>query len=283
MSSPVPCAAPLLLCAAVAAQAVEPVPSPASTPAPIVHHCGECHLGDDVDGDFEVGQLFAGNAIAADDRRAIEQLELAVQRLRARTMPPADTEQPTAAARRTMIVQLAARMPPLPGSRIATVRRLTARQYEHTVADLFGIAWQDRELLPEDAVAFGFSGQGDAQSTSPLVIEKYLDAAGSVATAVLADAPAAARVFGDGEPTASALTPFLARAFRRPVTAAEVEERLADYEALHAAGLSVAAARHAWLRQILVSPAFLFRPELGRNEDPAWLSAPELAVRLSYL
>lgn len=270
-------AAPALLAAALAPFA------PAQLPALVEVHCAGCHTGPDAERGLDVAALFAPGAAASPDFG--ERLLLAVRRLRARTMPPSDAERlPDDAERRTLATLFARLAPAQPGARIASLRRLTRRQYEHTVHDLFGIDWRARDLLPDDASAHGCEGLGDVQNVSPLLFEKYLDAAGSVATAVLdAPAAAAAAIGADELQLASALSGLLRRAFRRPVDDEEIAEWLADYDALRARGASVADARHAVLRALLVAPSFLFRAEVGQPDAPWRLSAHELAVRLSYL
>lgn len=251
-----------------------------AVPAVVAKLCGECHV-EDADGDFDLVYLFDENVGKGADYE--DQLKLAVQRLRSRTMPPPDETQPTPAERRAMITALAGLMPQRPGERVATVRRLTRRQYELTVRDLFGVDWRAHDLLPEDAFAHGFVGQGDVQNMSPLLLEKYHDAASQVATLVLDDDLARRRVLGDGALAEPALRTLLTAAFRRPATAAEVSERLADATRLQEKGLPMRQVQHALLRGVLASPSFLLRPEFGREEVPAQLSAHELAVRLSYM
>lgn len=257
--------------------------APGQLPVLVEVHCVECHTGPDAERGFDVAALFAPDAGAAPG--FAERLALAVRRLRTRTMPPPDAERlPSDAERRALTAVLAGLAPVGPGARIATLRRLTRRQYEHTVRDLFGIEWRSRDLLPGDASAHGCAGIGDVQNVSPLAFEKYLDAADAVATAVLdAPAAAAAALGADELQLACALSALLRRAFRRPVDDEEIAEWLADYDALRARGADVADARHALLRAILVAPSFLFRAEVGQPDAPWRLSAHELAVRLSYL
>src|SRR5690606_34103451 len=109
--------------------------------------------------------------------------------------------------------------------------------------------------------AYGFDGQGDVQNMSPLLFEKYHDAAGEVATAVLSNEAALTAAFGHDVPLAGVLPQLLSRAFRRPVSPEEVAERLADCASLRASGLGEEQVQHALLRSMLVSPSFLLRPE----------------------
>lgn len=257
-----------------------------STPVPELFEqvCAECHSGWDKEADFDIGSLFAEPATPDARQRLIERLQLAADRVRSGTMPPADQVEPlTQQERRELTQHLVERVPVEPGARVATMRRLTRRQYEHTVEALLGIVWRANGLLPDDAPAHGFESIGDVQNVSPLLFEKYLDAASQVATAVLDDDGACARVFGDDLPVADWLPGLLSRAFRRPVGDDEVADFAADAVLLQRSGASTRDVRHAVLRSVLASPSFLFRAELGDANDPARLSPHELAVRLSYL
>lgn len=229
---------------------------------PLARWCGECHGGPDAEGGFELSSLLpqsAGAAAGKGDRERLERLLLAASRVRGRTMPPSDEdESPTYRERAAILAALSRLAPRRPGARVATMRRLTRRQYEHTIRALFGVRWRALDLLPDDATAHGFEGIGDVQNVSPLMFEKYLDVADHVASAVIADEGASARLFGsaiDG----GWLSAFLPRAYRRPVAAAEVEALRADLAQATGRGASRAAARHAVLRSVLASPSFLFR------------------------
>jgi hypothetical protein len=80
-----------------------------------------------------------------------------------------------------------------------------------------------------------------------------------------------------------ALVEFAAKAYRRPLHAAEKNELLALYRAIRDKGTTHEEAFRGVLARILVSPAFLFRIEQsppGKNPSP--VSDWELAARLSY-
>jgi mono/diheme cytochrome c family protein len=83
------------------------------------------------------------------------------------------------------------------------------------------------------------------------------------------------------------LTPFVARAFRRPAERGEVDRLLALVEREREAGSSFPEAMRLAVTAVLVSPNFLFRVELDRGRPgPDGLAAPlgdyALASRLSY-
>ncbi len=86
----------------------------------------------------------------------------------------------------------------------------------------------------------------------------------------------------DEKKTASdVLTKFMTRAFRRPVTADEVSERVAMFEQVRAKKTSFAAALKVPLAGVLASPHFLFLVEPAADK-PRKLTGYELASRLSY-
>ncbi len=277
MRARLPCHLLLALAATATCRAQAPAATSTGLPRLVQRYCAECHTGDDAEQDFVVDALFAETADP-------ERIATAVQRLRSRTMPPPDADsQPTTAERFRLTAMFDARLPTDPEARLATVRRLSRAEYENTIRELCGIVWDGRDLLPEDARASGFDNQGAVMSITPLLFEKYLEAAATITTAVLADPAAHHRVFGTDQPLATALPLFLARAFRRPVAPEELAERLALFDTLVQQGNTPAVAQAAVLRSILASPAFLYRAERGPAAAPDQLTAHELAVRLSYL
>ena len=105
-------------------------------------------------------------------------------------MPPASGLQPTAVERDRITnwvegtftkADCALRDP----GRI-TLRRLNREEYNNTIRDLFGIDIRPADSFPSDDVGYGFDNIGDVLSLSPLLMEKYLNAAEKVAqTAIL--------------------------------------------------------------------------------------------------
>jgi hypothetical protein len=270
--------------AATMAQSAPPAANGTAALPPLVQrYCAECH-GDPAElgeGGFELAPLFA--AAVSVPAVTADRVADVVQRLRSRTMPPPDAPQPNASERRDLVLAFAALAPADADAREPTVRRLTRTEYGHTVRAVCGIDWRGEAMLPDDASAHGFTNQGDVQHGSPLAFELWYDAATTIAAAVLAAPAASARAFADGVPLGTTLPPFLARAFRRPPSAFEVQARVRLHDDLLAAGRAPAVARDAVLRSIFASPAFLYRTEAGRPEAPHRLTAHELAVRLAYL
>jgi hypothetical protein len=62
---------------------------------------------------------------------------------------------------------------PGPRARRVTLRRLNRDEYNHTIAELFGIDFQPAEDFPADDTGYGFDDIGDVLSVSPVLTEKY--------------------------------------------------------------------------------------------------------------
>ena len=60
-----------------------------------------------------------------------------------------------------------------------TVRRLNKVEYKNTVRDLLGVDFNPTENFPADDVGHGFDNIGDVLTMSPLLMERYLEAAES--------------------------------------------------------------------------------------------------------
>ena len=72
-----------------------------------------------------------------------------------------------------------------------TVRRLNRTEYDNTIRDLLRVDFKPSEDFPLDEVGYGFDNIGDVLSLSPILLEKYLNAAESVVTnAILSELPA---------------------------------------------------------------------------------------------
>ena len=69
-----------------------------------------------------------------------------------------------------------------------TVRRLNRVEYNNTIRDLLGIDFSPADDFPSDDVGYGFDNIGDVLSVSPLLMEKYLDAAEKISEKVITSA-----------------------------------------------------------------------------------------------
>jgi hypothetical protein len=172
-------------------------------------------------------------------------------------------------------------------------RRLTNREYDRTARDLFGRRGSIVADFPTDAQIEGFDNNLEALTLSPLHVERYRDAAETLAWELVTAARTKPEIVGcdpQGAGRADCLKQFAQRfgrrAFRRPLAADEIAGLMKVADAAAAdpdPHMSVA----LLVQAILQSPNFLFRVEIGAR-DPARpgarrLTGPELATRLSFL
>jgi hypothetical protein len=181
-----------------------------------------------------------------------------------------------------------------PGRVVA--HRLNNVEYDNTVRDLVGVDLKPSSTygFPDDAYVEGFDNNADALTAPPLLLEKLQTATEAIITTALSTAagntPVRAAIMvcdpakaGDAACAAQILSAFASRAFRRPVTAAEVAGYAQLVDVAKSVGDGFEQGIAAGLQAILLSPRFLFRveanPGAGRN---APLDDYEVASRLSY-
>ena len=63
-----------------------------------------------------------------------------------------------------------------------TIRRLNRVEYRNTIRDLMGVDYNTTDEFPPDDTGYGFDTVGDVLSISPLLLEKYMQAAETIVT-----------------------------------------------------------------------------------------------------
>ena len=61
-----------------------------------------------------------------------------------------------------------------------TIRRLNRQEYNNTVRDLLHVDFKPGEEFPPDDTGYGFDTIGDVLTLSPVLLEKYMSAAGRI-------------------------------------------------------------------------------------------------------
>ena len=61
-----------------------------------------------------------------------------------------------------------------------TIRRLNREEYQNTIRDLMGFDYKVQDELPPDDTGYGFDNIGDVLTTSPMLLEKYMQAAETI-------------------------------------------------------------------------------------------------------
>ena len=193
--------------------------------------------------------------------------------------------------------------PPDPGR--VTVRRLNRAEYNNVVRDLMYVDFDPANDFPADDSGHGFDNIGDVLTVSPLLLEKYINAAEKIATKVIVKPESET---GQGFDTLSNfqkeyfkypierhlrrraaeafLKTFLRRAYRREVTSSEINRLLVLVKRGSDNGGSFEDGLRLAVTAVLVSPNFLFRWELdGAPDNPKsirQLNEYELASRLAF-
>jgi hypothetical protein len=141
-------------------------------------HCFDCHDESTSEGNLNLKALVFNPPNHAN----FKIWERIFDRVRAGEMPPAGETQPIANAKALFLSQL--KTPLMAADRKdkqekgrVQVRRLTRREYEHTIHDLLGVDLPLKELLPEDQVTHGFETVAAGQQLSHFTLASYLDAA----------------------------------------------------------------------------------------------------------
>ena len=122
-----------------------------------------------------------------DDAAAVNAPELwhgVLKNVRAGIMPPPGKPKPSADELKALedwIKRDAFKADPTnPDPGRVTLRRLNRVEYRNTIRDLMGIDFRTDEEFPADDSGYGFDNIGDVLSISPLLLEKYVQAAETI-------------------------------------------------------------------------------------------------------
>lgn len=286
--------------------------------------CFSCHGDKKTKADLNIEQLATGEAALL---RA-EMWDKALERINAHEMPPEGSQQFND-AQRDIVRRWIDKVPRAPATdctKLATdktqnfyrgyvmSRRLNRTEYNNAVRDLLGVDLAPGSIFPADGSGGeGFNNNGDALFTSPILMEKYLEAADMALSAVLHEGKpqrdvvaqamrtsgvtrtqldaARARLLQESadankherERAQQIVTRMAHRAFRRPVQASEVERLLSMFDHARKRGDSFEASLRLSLKAVLISPHFLFLVEPEPETEGVYRLGPyPLASRLSF-
>lgn len=242
---------------------------------------------------------------AFDSETALNDPELwlkVLKKTRAGLMPPVDEFQPSASEVETLSgwikTQVFRSDPDNPDPGKVTLRRLNQIEYRNTIWDLTGVNNDTALEFPADDTGEGFDNLGEVLNISPMLLEKYFDAAQDIMGDVMASKglgglapPGLGPLPTDDEGreiyTRILLENFASKAFRRPVnpsTLARLVHLAGEFSAKPGVIDETGIAQS--LVAILASPRFIFREELplpaGPGEPFPLIDEYSLATRLSY-
>ncbi len=262
-------------------------------------YCFSCHGAEKQKGDFDF-RPYAEKGFTADERKAWEKI---AELLESREMPPPKAKVRLPEEQRDSLVQwidakLAGSEAGQKNPGRVTLRRLNREEYRNTIRDLLAVDF-DPSDFPSDETAFGFDTIADVLTIPPLLMERYLAAADEIVAKLLGGKKSAPpsesfrRIFtklpdagAEGKVARELLAAFVPRAYRRPVSAAEIERFGTLVDAALAEKAPFTEAMGVAVQAVLCSPHFLFRWELDPDAlkpDPVRnLNDYEIAARLSY-
>jgi hypothetical protein len=149
-------------------------------------YCMDCHIGPRAPAGLNLQALDFDNL----DRDGAVWEKLMVK-LRSREMPPPGMPRPDALTYQDVVSSIdaerdrLAQARPNPGR--PTLHRLNRSEYANVIRDLLAIEVDVSELLPADDTGYGFDNIGDVLNVSPLLLERYLAAAGKISRAAVGD------------------------------------------------------------------------------------------------
>lgn len=153
-------------------------------------HCYECHGEQTKKADLDLTKF----KDAANILKEQKHWKNVLHQVNTGEMPPKKKPQPTAqevanfnAAIENAFALAEKTAKPDPGR--VTLRRLNRTEYNNTVRDLLGVDYNAAEDFPADDIGHGFDNIGDVLTLSPLHLERYIEAAESIAARVILPTP----------------------------------------------------------------------------------------------
>jgi hypothetical protein len=147
--------------------------------------CYDCHAEG-----TQKGKVAFDEFESTDQLLGKRNLWLAVlKNVRAGLMPPEKKPHPNVAQKTAIEKWIKAEVfridPTDPDPGRVTVRRLNRIEYRNTIRDLMGYDFKVEEELPPDDTGYGFDNIGDVLSVSPMLLEKYMQAAETIVAAAV--------------------------------------------------------------------------------------------------
>jgi len=169
------------LCLAASPLATAAVPDYEKDVLPILEdHCYDCHGDGQSKGQVSFDTFASPEALAAKSDLWVHVLK----NVRSEMMPPAKKKRMSAeevAILEDWIKWGALKLDPArPDPGRVTLRRLNRVEYQNTIRDLMGVEFRTAEEFPADDTGYGFDTIGDVLTTSPLLLEKYMQAAETI-------------------------------------------------------------------------------------------------------
>ena len=160
--------------------------APADHGAVVTKYCVTCHNDRAKTGGLSLEKVDIAAPVASADV-----WERVVRKVRVGMMPPQGSPQPDAESRAALVSYLTTTLDreaaahPNPGRPL--VHRLNRAEYSNAIRDLLALDVDASALLPPDDAAYGFDNIADALGVSPVLLERYLAAAGKISSLAVGD------------------------------------------------------------------------------------------------
>lgn len=152
--------------------------------------CSGCHNASVMSGGVNLAPYLDASTVA-EDRPSWEKI---LQKIQLGEMPPKGVPRPPQVQLTAMVNFIQdqfdkadASLKPDPGR--VTARRLNRNEYRNTIRDLLAIDFRADKDFPTDDSGYGFDNIGDILTISPVLMEKYLNAAETIASRAMGADP----------------------------------------------------------------------------------------------
>lgn len=141
-------------------------------------YCNDCHTAGSAEGGIVLDGFRDPTSAGLGGKtwlRVLDAVESGV-------MPPSDSDRPSLEQRQRLLDWIqndffVSQSMHVSKSSAGVIRRLNRQEYNNTLRDLIGLELNLAASFPPDDIGFGFDNIGSALKTSPIHIERYLDAA----------------------------------------------------------------------------------------------------------
>ncbi|MGZ5544265.1 MAG: DUF1587 domain-containing protein, partial [Limisphaerales bacterium] len=149
----------------------------------LTQYCGDCHFDGAKKGNIAFDEFKSDDELLANRDLWFK----ALKNVRAGLMPPANKPKPSGDEIGKLTEWVKSDVfqidPANPDPGKVTIRRLNRIEYRNTIRDLTGYDYKVEEELPPDDTGYGFDTIGDVLTMSPLLMEKYMQAAETITAA----------------------------------------------------------------------------------------------------
>ena len=146
----------------------------------LTEYCSDCHADGVNKGGVAFDEFKSDESVVTNRNLWLN----ALKNLRAGLMPPEKKARPSAEEMKRIESWIKYDEfgidPKNPDPGRVTLRRLNRVEYRNTIRDLMGVDYDTNEEFPPDDTGYGFDNIGDVLTLSPMLFEKYLDAAKAI-------------------------------------------------------------------------------------------------------